>query len=52
MVSPELTREYARRGIALIEPEAGVASFLDELLYGAAADAQVILMRGDPSAFA
>ncbi|MCC7325325.1 MAG: SDR family NAD(P)-dependent oxidoreductase [Burkholderiales bacterium] len=50
MVSPELSREYARRGIALIEPEAGVASFLDELLHGSPEDAQVILMRGDPSA--
>jgi len=50
MVSPELSREYARRGIGLIEPPAGVASFLDELLYGSPDDAQVILMRGDPSA--
>jgi len=50
MVSPELSREYAKRGIDLIEPEAGVASFLDELLHGSSADAQVILMRGDPSA--
>jgi acyl transferase domain-containing protein/NAD(P)H-dependent flavin oxidoreductase YrpB (nitropropane dioxygenase family) len=50
MVSPELSREYARRGIELIEPAAGVASFLDELLYGSPEDAQVILMRGDPSA--
>jgi acyl transferase domain-containing protein len=49
MVSPELSREYARRGIDLIEPEAGVASFFDELLHGSPEDAQVILMRGDPS---
>jgi NAD(P)-dependent dehydrogenase (short-subunit alcohol dehydrogenase family) len=50
MVSPELTREYAKRGIGLIDPEAGVASFLDELLHGSINDAQVILMRGDPAA--
>jgi acyl transferase domain-containing protein/NAD(P)H-dependent flavin oxidoreductase YrpB (nitropropane dioxygenase family) len=50
MVSPELAREYARRGIDLIDPEAGVASFIDELLHGPASDAQVILMRGDPTA--
>jgi len=52
MMSPELEREYARRGIGLIEPSAGVASFMDELLHGSAADAQVILMRGDPGAMA
>ena len=50
MVSPELTREYAKRGIGLIDPDAGVASFLDELLHGSADDARVILMRGDPAA--
>ncbi len=50
MVSPELAREYAARGIGLIEPDAGVASFFDELLHLSAEDAQVILMRGDPSA--
>ncbi len=49
MVSPELAREYARRGIDLIEPAAGVASFMDELMLGDAEDAQVILMRGDPA---
>jgi NAD(P)-dependent dehydrogenase (short-subunit alcohol dehydrogenase family) len=49
MVSPELAREYARRGIDLIEPDAGAASFLDELLHGSPEDAQVILMRGDPT---
>lgn len=52
MVSPELTREYAKRGIELIETGAGVASFLDELLHGRAEDAQVVLMRGDPTALA
>ncbi|MCC6869230.1 MAG: SDR family NAD(P)-dependent oxidoreductase [Burkholderiales bacterium] len=52
MMSPELEREYARRGIGLIEPAAGVASFLDELLHGSATRAQVILMRGDPGAMA
>jgi len=52
MMAPELEREYARRGIGLIEPAAGVASFLDELFLGSATDAQVILMRGDPGAMA
>jgi malonyl CoA-acyl carrier protein transacylase/NADP-dependent 3-hydroxy acid dehydrogenase YdfG len=50
MVSPELMREYAIRGIGLIDPDAGVASFFDELLHVNASDAQVILMRGDPAA--
>ncbi|MFO1314000.1 MAG: SDR family NAD(P)-dependent oxidoreductase [Burkholderiales bacterium] len=49
MVSPELTREYAKRGIGLIDPDAGAATFVDELLHGPADDAQVILMRGDPA---
>ncbi|MEO8751320.1 MAG: SDR family NAD(P)-dependent oxidoreductase, partial [Casimicrobiaceae bacterium] len=52
MVSPSLVEEYARRGIGLIAPEAGVASFFDELLYGAAGDAQVILMQGSADAIA
>jgi NAD(P)-dependent dehydrogenase (short-subunit alcohol dehydrogenase family) len=34
MVSPELAREYARRGLALIEPEAGVSALLREIAHG------------------
>ncbi|HJQ45298.1 MAG TPA: SDR family NAD(P)-dependent oxidoreductase [Amycolatopsis sp.] len=34
MVSPELARSYARRGIELIEPEEGALSLLRELAYG------------------
>ncbi|MFD0356474.1 SDR family NAD(P)-dependent oxidoreductase [Streptomyces sp. NPDC127110] len=34
MVTPELEREYARRGIPLIAPEAGAAAFLAELADG------------------
>ncbi|MFB7253450.1 SDR family NAD(P)-dependent oxidoreductase [Streptomyces nojiriensis] len=49
MVTPELERAYARRGIPLIAPEAGTAAFLGELAYGS--DVQVVLMaeegRGD-----
>ncbi|MGW2584217.1 SDR family NAD(P)-dependent oxidoreductase [Streptomyces virginiae] len=49
MVSPELERAYVRRGIPLIDPDAGTAAFLDELAYGS--DVQVVLMaqegRGD-----
>ncbi|MET9469686.1 SDR family NAD(P)-dependent oxidoreductase [Streptomyces sp. NPDC006544] len=44
MVSPELARAYARRGIPLIEPEAGAAAFLAELSHGT--DVQVVLMAG------
>ncbi|MFG2292794.1 SDR family NAD(P)-dependent oxidoreductase [Streptomyces sp. NPDC048603] len=45
MVTPELERAYARRGIPLIDPEAGVAAFLDELARPAGeADVQVVLM--------
>ncbi|MFD9356033.1 SDR family NAD(P)-dependent oxidoreductase [Streptomyces sp. NPDC060031] len=49
MVTPELERAYAQRGIPLITPEAGTAAFLAELAHGA--DVQVVLMaqegRGD-----
>ncbi|KAB2346557.1 type I polyketide synthase [Actinomadura rudentiformis] len=41
MVSPELAREYARRGLALIEPGAGVAALLREIAYGD--EVQVVL---------
>jgi NAD(P)-dependent dehydrogenase (short-subunit alcohol dehydrogenase family) len=41
MVHAELEREYERRGIALITPEAGVEQFFHELLSGS--DPQVIL---------
>ncbi|MGI5237866.1 SDR family NAD(P)-dependent oxidoreductase [Dactylosporangium sp. CA-139066] len=34
MVSMELSREYARRGIALIDPEEGALSLLSELAWG------------------
>ncbi|MFJ9349150.1 SDR family oxidoreductase [Streptomyces sp. NPDC101237] len=34
MVSPELGREYARRGVRLIDPEEGAAALLRELAYG------------------
>ncbi|MEV6929359.1 SDR family NAD(P)-dependent oxidoreductase [Dactylosporangium sp. NPDC051485] len=34
MVSVELSREYARRGVALIDPEEGALSLLGELAWG------------------
>ncbi|MGW3310010.1 SDR family NAD(P)-dependent oxidoreductase [Streptomyces sp. NPDC001073] len=34
MVTPELGREYARRGISLIDPEEGTAALLRELAWG------------------
>jgi acyl transferase domain-containing protein/NAD(P)H-dependent flavin oxidoreductase YrpB (nitropropane dioxygenase family) len=49
MVSAELTREYARRGIGLIEPDDGVACLIDELARGT--DPQVVYMCADPAAF-
>ncbi len=41
MVSPELEREYERRGVPTISPERGAARFVEELCRGR--DAQVIL---------
>ena len=49
MVSPELQREYARRGLGLIAPDLGVQALIDELSYGSAGDAQVILTNTDPA---
>ena len=49
MVSPDLEREYARRGIGLIDPQRGIEALFAEL--GAArGDAQVILTAADPRA--
>lgn len=42
MVSPELGREYARRGIRLIDPEEGTAALLRELAWGDAAVRAVV----------
>ena len=47
----DLAREYARRGIALIEPADGVDALLAELR-GGRGDAQVILTATDPRALA
>jgi hypothetical protein len=44
MVSPELAREYARAGVGLVDPEAGAAAFVDEILAGGG-PAQVVLMN-------
>jgi NAD(P)-dependent dehydrogenase (short-subunit alcohol dehydrogenase family) len=49
MVSAELTREYARRGIGLIEPDDGVACVLAELAGGT--DPQVVYMCAEPAPF-
>jgi NAD(P)-dependent dehydrogenase (short-subunit alcohol dehydrogenase family) len=49
MVSAELEREYARRGIGLIDPERGVEALIAEL-HGGRGDAQVILTASDPRA--
>ena len=49
MVTPELEREYARRGIGLIAPAGGVAAFVEELCDGHRSDAQVIFMRAEPA---
>ncbi|MGF7239591.1 MAG: SDR family NAD(P)-dependent oxidoreductase, partial [Frankia sp.] len=50
MVSAELEREYARRGIALIRPDEGVAALLGEIA-GPARDSQVVYMCASAEAF-
>jgi acyl transferase domain-containing protein/NAD(P)H-dependent flavin oxidoreductase YrpB (nitropropane dioxygenase family) len=46
MVSPELEREYARRGVTLIDPAAGVACLLAELA-DPTGPAQVVYLCGE-----
>ncbi|MDX3283118.1 SDR family NAD(P)-dependent oxidoreductase, partial [Streptomyces scabiei] len=43
MVGPELGREYARRGIELIDPEEGVLALLRELAWGEPDTDEVVL---------
>jgi NAD(P)-dependent dehydrogenase (short-subunit alcohol dehydrogenase family) len=47
MISPELEREYAQRGVGLIDPEAGVARLLAEL---GGDDPHVVYMSATPEA--
>lgn len=47
MVSPELEREYARRGIGLVDPDDGVMALLHEVAAGTG-PSQVVVMRGAP----
>ncbi|MFI0773574.1 SDR family oxidoreductase [Streptomyces sp. NPDC021212] len=42
MVTPELGREYARRGISLIDPEEGALALLRELAWGEDPDQAVV----------
>jgi hypothetical protein len=44
MVSVELEREYARRGIVTISPEDGVAALFNELAWGDRGSSQVVYM--------
>jgi NAD(P)-dependent dehydrogenase (short-subunit alcohol dehydrogenase family) len=52
MVSEELEREYARRGVGLIDPGDGVRRLVLELSGGAGAPGQVVLMSADARAMA
>lgn len=51
MVSAELEREYARKGIGLIPLQQGVDALLRELSFGRKEDTQVVLMCGTPDSF-
>jgi NAD(P)-dependent dehydrogenase (short-subunit alcohol dehydrogenase family) len=52
MVSPELRREFVRRGVELVSPEAGRRACWAELQQGGSADAQVVIGGAAPSAVA
>ena len=47
MVTPELEREYQRRGMGLIQPDDGVLCLLEELRSGNPEDAEVVVMRAE-----
>jgi hypothetical protein len=51
MVTVELERRYAKRGIGLIEPDDGVSCLLRELAYGTRDDVQVMYSCAEPAAF-
>ncbi len=43
MVSPELLREFARRGVTLVPPEVGRRKFYEEIRFGRKGEAEVII---------
>jgi len=49
MVRAELEREYARRGVSLIDLHEGVRCLIDELRFGQNADSQVLLIGAEPA---
>jgi NAD(P)-dependent dehydrogenase (short-subunit alcohol dehydrogenase family) len=49
MVSPELKREFARRGVELISPEAGRRAFWDEIQQDPHADGEVVIGGSAPA---
>ncbi|MGW9210065.1 SDR family NAD(P)-dependent oxidoreductase [Embleya sp. NPDC055664] len=49
MVTAELAREYARRGVPLIDPEHGVRALLDELAAGTDPQAVYVCLPADGS---
>jgi NAD(P)-dependent dehydrogenase (short-subunit alcohol dehydrogenase family) len=50
MVSAELEREYARRGVGLIDPDEGVRALLAEMATLPGEPSQVVVMRAEPEA--
>ncbi|MFC6154995.1 type I polyketide synthase [Nocardioides yefusunii] len=52
MVSPELEREYARRGVGLLDSDDGVTALLNEVAGGRGRPSQIVVMAGEPAAFA
>jgi hypothetical protein len=49
MVSPELEREYAKRGVGLIDPNEGVEVLMEEIFNEHTENDQVILMVQSPT---
>ncbi|WP_231954490.1 type I polyketide synthase [Actinoplanes derwentensis] len=51
MITPELAREYARRGVDLIDPAEGVAALLAELAWGRPDQCQIGFLAGPLGSF-
>jgi len=52
MVTPEIGRQYAKRGIAMIDPEEGALSLLRELAWGERSVTSVVYTATGPDAHA
>jgi NAD(P)-dependent dehydrogenase (short-subunit alcohol dehydrogenase family) len=48
MVSPEVQRQFAERGVTLIPPDVGCRMLVDELRFGRKGDVEILIGGGEP----